>query len=55
MAIHKIEDLLKALAERGIERARPGLGQATISRLSAQGACRSGPRRWLIGNIRVTI
>ncbi len=33
MGTHKIEDLLKALAERGIERARPGLGQEIKKRI----------------------
>jgi hypothetical protein len=33
MGIHKIEDLLKALGERGIERARPELGQEIKTRI----------------------
>jgi len=33
MATHKIKDLLKALAEHGIERARPGLGEEIKDRI----------------------
>jgi hypothetical protein len=33
MGTHKIEDLLRAWAEHGIERARPGLGQEIKSRI----------------------
>ncbi len=33
MGIHKIEDLLRSWAERGIERARPELGQEIKNRI----------------------
>jgi hypothetical protein len=36
MGTHKIEDLLRALAEHGIERVRPGLGQEIKDRIPSR-------------------